>query len=250
MLLDTFAVLLGGATALMPVYAKDILHGGPRELGWLLAAPSIGAVTAAFIQAHRPPWQSAGRALLASVAGYGVVTIAFGLSTNLWLSLGLLVLLGACDNISVVLRGTLVQVLTPDAMRGRVSALNGLFIGTSNELGAFESGTVAQFFGPVVAVVSGGIGTLLVVTGMAKAFPELMEPAGSTSRDYAADSRRPTLRLAVGEAAWELEAGSGVTCYGSSRIQILRKLIGGLGSPCDCSLIADGPCALYDGLPM
>ena len=165
MLLDTFAVLLGGATALMPVYAKDILHGGPRELGWLLAAPSIGAVAAAFVQAHRPPWKSAGRALLASVAGYGVVTIAFGLSTNLWLSLGLLVLLGACDNISVVLRGTLVQVLTPDAMRGRVSALNGLFIGTSNELGAFESGTVAQFFGPVVSVVSGGIGTLLVVPG-------------------------------------------------------------------------------------
>ena len=173
MLLDTFAVLLGGATALMPVYAKDILHGGPRELGWLLAAPSLGAVTAAFIQAHRPPWKSAGRALLASVAGYGVVTIAFGLSTNLWLSLGLLVLLGACDNISVVLRGTLVQVLTPDAMRGRVSALNGLFIGTSNELGAFESGTVAQFFGPVVAVVSGGIGTLIVVLGMTRWFPEL-----------------------------------------------------------------------------
>jgi MFS family permease len=173
MLLDTFAVLLGGATALMPVYAKDILHVGPRELGWLLAAPSLGAVTAAFLQAHRPPWQSAGRMLLWSVAGYGLVTIGFGLSTNLWLSLGLLVLLGACDNISVVLRGTLVQVLTPDAMRGRVSALNGLFIGTSNELGAFESGTVAQFFGPVVAVVSGGIGTLLVVLGMARAFPEL-----------------------------------------------------------------------------
>ena len=176
MLLDTFAVLLGGATALMPVYAKDILHGGPTELGWLLAAgSSIGAVAAAFFQAHRPPWKSAGRALLASVAGYGVVTIAFGLSTNLWAPLlGLLVLLGACDNISVVLRGTLVQVLTPDAMRGRVSALNGLFIGTSNELGAFESGTVAQFFGPVVAVVSGGIGTLLVVLGMSKAFPELL----------------------------------------------------------------------------
>lgn len=173
MLLDTFAVLLGGATALMPVYAKDILHVGPRELGWLLAAPSLGAVSAAFFQAHRPPWKSAGRALLAAVAGYGLVTIGFGLSTNLWLSLGLLVLLGACDNISVVLRGTLVQVLTPDAMRGRVSALNGLFIGTSNELGAFESGSVAQVFGPVIAVVSGGIGTLMVVLGMTRAFPEL-----------------------------------------------------------------------------
>jgi MFS family permease len=181
MLLDTFAVLLGGATALMPVYAKDILHVGPRELGWMLAAPSLGAVTAAFLQAHRPPWQSAGRALLVAVAGYGLVTIGFGLSTNLWLSLGFLVLLGACDNISVVLRGTLVQVLTPDAMRGRVSALNGLFIGTSNELGAFESGTVAQFFGPVVSVVSGGIGTLLVVVGMAKWFPELRR-AGSLDK--------------------------------------------------------------------
>jgi len=181
MLLDTFAVLLGGATALMPVYAKDILHGGPRELGWLLAAPSVGAVTAAFIQAHRRPWKSAGRALLWAVAGYGVVTIAFGLSTNLWLSLGLLVLLGAFDNISVVLRGTLVQVLTPDAMRGRVSALNGLFIGTSNELGAFESGSVAQFLGPVASVVSGGIGTLLVVLGMTKAFPELLR-AGRLDR--------------------------------------------------------------------
>ncbi len=173
MLLDTFAVLFGGATALMPVYAKDILHVGPRELGWLLAAPSLGAVTAAFLQAHRPPWDNAGRTLLASVVGYGLVTIGFGLSTNLWLSLGLLVVLGVFDNVSVVLRGTLVQVLTPDSMRGRVSALNGLFIGTSNELGAFESGMVAQFFGPVISVVSGGIGTLIVVAGMAKAFPEL-----------------------------------------------------------------------------
>ena len=173
MLLDTFAVLLGGATALMPVYAKDILHVGPKGLGWLLAAPSVGAVSAAFLQAHLPPWRNAGRALLMAVAGFGVVTIGFGLSTNLWLSLGCLVLLGMCDNISVVLRGTMVQVLTPDSMRGRVSALNGLFIGTSNELGAFESGTVASIFGPVFSVVSGGIGTLLVVFGMSRAFPEL-----------------------------------------------------------------------------
>jgi MFS family permease len=181
MLLDTFAVLLGGATALMPVYAKDILHVGPRELGWLLAAPALGAMTAAFVQAHRPPWTHAGKALLGSVAGFGLVTIGFGLSTNLWLSLALLVLLGACDNISVVLRGTLVQVLTPDAMRGRVSALNGLFIGTSNELGAFESGVVAQWFGPVFSVVSGGLGTLLVVAAMARAFPELLK-AGRLDR--------------------------------------------------------------------
>ena len=173
MLLDTFAVLLGGATALMPVYAKDILKVGPSGLGWLLAAPSIGAVTAAFAQAHLPPWKSAGKALLLSVAGFGVVTIGFGFSTTFWVSIGLLILLGMFDNVSVVLRGTLVQVLTPDAMRGRVSALNGLFIGTSNELGAFESGTVASFFGPVFSVVSGGVGTLLVVLGMAKAFPEL-----------------------------------------------------------------------------
>src|SRR5438876_15030 len=167
MALDMFGVLLGGATAMMPIYAKDILHVGARGLGWLIAAPSIGAFSMAMIQAHRGPLRKAGRTLLFAVTGFGVVTVIFGVSTNFWLSMAMLLLLGSCDNISVVVRSTLVQVLTPDEMRGRVSALNSLFIGTSNELGAFESGLVANFFGPVVSVVAGGIGTIVVVAVMA-----------------------------------------------------------------------------------
>jgi MFS family permease len=173
LVLDTFGVLLGGATALMPIFAKDILRVGPRGLGWLLAAPSAGAVAMAFIQAHRGPLKLPGRTLLLAVAGFGLVTILFGLSRVFSLSLLMLVALGACDNISVVLRGTLVQVLTPDHMRGRVSSLNGLFVGTSNELGAFESGLVAQFLGPVFSVVSGGLGTIAVVLAVAWHFPQL-----------------------------------------------------------------------------
>jgi MFS family permease len=173
MALDMFGVLLGGATALMPIYAKDILKVGPRGLGWLMTAPSIGAFTMALLQAHRGPLRKAGRTLLLAVAGFGTVTIIFGLSRNFWLSMAMLCLLGSCDNISVVVRSTLVQVLTPDDMRGRVSALNSLFIGTSNELGAFESGLLANFFGPVVSVVSGGVGTLLIVTAMAWLSPPL-----------------------------------------------------------------------------
>jgi len=173
MALDMFGVLLGGATALMPIYAKDILKVGPRGLGWLMTAPSIGAFTMALLQAHRGPLRKAGRTLLLAVAGFGTVTIIFGLSRNIWLSMAMLCLLGSCDNISVVVRSTLVQVLTPDDMRGRVSALNSLFIGTSNELGAFESGLLANFFGPVVSVVSGGVGTLLIVTAMAWLSPPL-----------------------------------------------------------------------------
>lgn len=173
MLLDMFGVLLGGATAMMPIYAKDILQVGPRGLGWLMAAPSIGACTMALLQAHRGPLRRAGRTLLFAVAGFGTVTIVFGISRTFWLSMAMLCLLGSCDNISVVVRSTLIQMLTPDDMRGRVSALNGLFIGTSNELGAFESGLVAGFLGPVVSVVSGGIGTLLVVAAIAWLFPQL-----------------------------------------------------------------------------
>ena len=127
----------------------------------------------ALLQAHRGPLKKAGRTLLFAVAGFGIVTIVFGISKNFWLSMAMLYVLGSCDNISVVVRSTLVQILTPDAMRGRVSALNSLFIGTSNELGAFESGLVANFFGPVVSVVSGGLGTLLIVLGMAGLAPEL-----------------------------------------------------------------------------
>jgi MFS family permease len=171
--LDMFGVLLGGATALMPIYAKDILHVGPRGLGWLMAAPSIGAVSMAVAQAHRGPPHRAGRTLLWAVAGFGTVTVVFGISKHFWLSMCMLCLLGACDNISVVIRNTLVQLLTPDGMRGRVSALNALFIGTSNELGAFESGVVAGFFGPVFSVVAGGVGTIIVVLAVAGLFPQL-----------------------------------------------------------------------------
>jgi MFS family permease len=173
MTLDMFGVLLGGATAMMPIYAKDLLHVGPRGLGWLMSAPSLGAFSMALLQAHRGPLKKAGRTLLFAVAGFGTVTIVFGISKNFWLSMAMLYILGSCDNISVVVRSTLVQILTPDVMRGRVSALNSLFIGTSNELGAFESGLVANFLGPVFSVVSGGVGTLLIVLGMAGLSPEL-----------------------------------------------------------------------------
>jgi MFS family permease len=173
MALDMFGVLLGGATAMMPIYAKDILQVGPSGLGWLMTAPSIGAFSMALFQAHRGPLRRAGRTLLFAVAGFGAVTIVFGVSRNFWLSLAMLALLGSCDNISVVVRSTLVQMLTPDQMRGRVSALNSLFIGTSNELGAFESGLVANYFGPVVSVVSGGIGTIVIVLMMSWMSPQL-----------------------------------------------------------------------------
>src|SRR5262249_14775269 len=173
MTLDMFGVLLGGATAPMPVYAKDILPGRPRGPAWAMGAPSLGAFSMALLQAHRGPLRKAGRTLLFAVAGFGAVTIVFGISKNFWLSMSMLYLLGSCDNISVVVRSTLVQVLTPDSMRGRVSALNSLFIGTSNELGAFESGMVANFFGPVISVVSGGIGTILIVLGMTWLSPQL-----------------------------------------------------------------------------
>lgn len=185
--LDLFAVLLGGATALMPVYAKDILHVGPVGLGALKSAPYIGAFLMALVLAHRPPFERSGRALLLSVAGFGACTILFGVSTSFPLSIAMLILLGALDNISVVVRQVLVQVRTPDALRGRVSAVNSVFIESSNELGAFESGAVAQWLGPVVSVVAGGVGTVLVVLGIAWLWPEvrrlgrLEEPAGGES---------------------------------------------------------------------
>jgi MFS family permease len=171
--LDLFAVLLGGATALMPIYARDILHVGPVGLGALRAAPFIGAFVMALILAHRPPFRRSGPALLFSVVGFGLCTIVFGFSTWFPLSLAMLILLGALDNISVVIRHVLVQVRTPDHIRGRVSAVNSVFIESSNELGAFESGLVAKLFGPVASVVSGGIGTILVVIGIAWWLPEI-----------------------------------------------------------------------------
>ncbi|MEI6083803.1 MAG: MFS transporter [Verrucomicrobiota bacterium] len=171
--LDMFAVLLGGATALLPVYAKDILHVGPSGLGWLRAAPAIGSLLMGLGLAYRRPLQRAGPALLWAVAGFGATMIVFGLSRSYWLSLGMLFASGVLDSISVVIRHTLVQVATPDSLRGRVSAVNGLFISCSNELGEFESGTMAAWFGPVVSVVSGGVGTMLVVVGVAALWPQL-----------------------------------------------------------------------------
>jgi len=171
--LDLFAVLLGGATALLPVYAKDLLHAGPSGLGILQAALPLGSLACALYLAHRRPLQKAGRTLLWAVAIFGVATIAFGVSRVFWFSFAMLFVCGAVDNVSVVVRHTLVQLLTPDEKRGRVSAVNSLFIGTSNELGGFESGTVANWFGPVASVVSGGIGTILVVIAVAWIWPEI-----------------------------------------------------------------------------
>ncbi|HEV2988923.1 MAG TPA: MFS transporter [Candidatus Angelobacter sp.] len=171
--LDLFAVLLGGAVALLPVYAREILKTGPWGLGLLRSAPGVGAAIMAILLAHRPLRRRAGATMLWCVAGFGVFTIVFGLSRNLVVSLLSLLLVGASDTVSVVIRLTLVQLATPDEMRGRVSAVNMLFIGASNELGQFESGLTAQWFGTVPAVVLGGIGTLVVIATWAWLFPEL-----------------------------------------------------------------------------
>lgn len=181
--LDMFAVLLGGSTALLPVYAREILHVGPLLLGFLQAALPLGAVACALHLAHRRPLQKAGRSMLWAVACFGLATIGFGLSQWFWISFALLMICGIADNVSVVVRHTLVQTLTPDEKRGRVSAVNNLFIGTSNELGEFESGSVADLLGPrmghtkalgaTLSVVIGGIGTLLVVGAVALLWPEI-----------------------------------------------------------------------------
>ncbi|GAB1538166.1 MFS transporter [Scytonema sp. NUACC21] len=171
--LDLFAVLLGGSVALLPIFAKDILRVGPLELGYLQAAPSIGALIMAVVLAHMPPLRKAGPALLWSVVGFGVVTIIFGLSRWFWLSLLMLALSGALDSISVVIRHTLVQIRTPDHLRGRVAAINSVFISASNELGGFESGLAAALFGPVISVVGGGIGTIVVVIVVAAIWPKI-----------------------------------------------------------------------------
>jgi MFS family permease len=173
--LDMFAVLLGGAVALLPIFAREILHTGPWGLGLLRSAPGVGAALTAIVVAHYPIRRRAGLAMLFAVAGFGVFTIVFGLSHNLVLSLIALFLTGAADMISVIIRATLVQVATPDAMRGRVNAVDMLFIGVSNELGEFESGLTAHWFGTVPAVVIGGVGTLLIIATWAWLFPELRQ---------------------------------------------------------------------------
>jgi hypothetical protein len=171
--LDLFAVLLGGAVALLPVYAREILNTGAYGLGILRGAPSVGAVLMAIALAYRPLRRHAGFAMFSCVFGFGIFTIVFGLSRNLALSIVALVLVGACDMVSVIIRHTLVQLGTPDEMRGRVSAVNGLFIGASNEIGQFESGVTAQWFGTVPAVVLGGAGTIAIVLLWARIFPTL-----------------------------------------------------------------------------
>ncbi|CAN7259799.1 MFS transporter [Aquipseudomonas alcaligenes] len=171
--LDLFAVLLGGATALLPVFAKDILLTGPWGLGLLRSAPAVGALAMSFWLARFPIERQVGRIMFTAVGVFGVATIAFGLSTSFWFSLAVLAVLGAADMISMVIRGAFVQLHTPDEMRGRVSAVNGLFIGASNQLGEFESGVTAAWFGTVPAVVMGGVGTLLITGLWIRLFPTL-----------------------------------------------------------------------------
>ena len=171
--LDLFAVLIGGATALLPIYARDVLHTGPWGLGLLRAAPAVGALAMSLVLARRPIDRRAGPRLLAAVAVYGAATLVFGVSTALWLSLLALAVAGAADMVSVVVRQTLVQLETPDAMRGRVSAVNALFIGASNQLGEFRAGAMAAGIGAVGSVLAGGAGTLLVVALWQRLFPAL-----------------------------------------------------------------------------
>jgi MFS family permease len=194
--LDLFAVLLGGAVALLPVYAREILHTGPWGLGLLRTAPGVGAAVMAVALAHRPLRGRAGPTLLWSVAGFGICTILFGVSTSLVLSLISLIFLGAADMVSVIIRATLVQLRTPDEMRGRVMAVDMVFIGTSNELGQFESGLTAHWFGTVPAVLLGGVGTLVVIGLWAWGFPELRR-AGALGE----------MRSLAEDAAAKVEAG-------------------------------------------
>jgi MFS family permease len=188
--LDLFAVLLGGAVALLPVYAREILHTGPWGLGLLRTAPGVGAAIMAVLLAHRPLRGRPGPTLLWSVAGFGLFTIIFGVSRSLTISLIALLLLGASDMISVIIRATLTQLATPDEMRGRVTAVDMIFIGASNEFGQFESGMTAQWFGTVPAVVLGGIGTLVVIVIWAWLFPELRQ-AGELSAIRSEDVTAP-----------------------------------------------------------
>lgn len=174
MTLDLFAVLLGGAVYLLPVFARDILHVGPTGYGWLRGAESIGAFCTTMLVAHLPPMKRAGRNMLLAVVGFGLVTIVYGCSTNFVLSFAMLVLLGAFDSVSVVVRHTLMQMLTPDPMRGRVAAVNNVSIGAGNELGGLESGLTAALFGSVVAsVIFGGMGTIITVVVIALLFPQI-----------------------------------------------------------------------------
>jgi MFS family permease len=198
--LDLFAVLLGGAVALLPIYAKEILKAGAISLGMLRSAPGVGAVLTAIVVAHWPLRRRAGAAMLWCVFGFGVFTVVFGLSRNLVLALGALLMVGACDMVSVIVRHTLVQLGTPDEMRGRVSAVNMIFIGASNEVGQFESGLTAQWFGTVPAVIAGGLGTIAIVALWAWLFPALR-------RVDELVPRRGPVPEAMGQGSTALRAG-------------------------------------------
>ncbi len=184
--LDLFVVLLGGATALMPIFAHEILHQGPRGLGMLRAAPATGALVSSLLMARFPFQRRAGLRLFVCVAIFGAATMVFGFSHSLWLSLTALAVTGAADMISVIIRGSLLQLATPPEMRGRVSAVNSLFIGASNELGAFESGLTAQWWGAVRATIYGGVGSLIVAALWAGLFPDLRR-----ADELSAESLRP-----------------------------------------------------------
>jgi MFS family permease len=171
--MDLFVVLLGGAVAMLPAFADDILHCGSVGLGWLQAAPSLGAMVTSLWLAHLSPMRKAGRTLLGAVAGFGIATIVFGLSHWFWLSFSMMVVTGGLDLISVIVRSTLVQVLTPDSMRGRVNAVSYIFIHSSNELGGFESGATAALFGLIPSVIFGGLGSILVVLGVMVLWPQV-----------------------------------------------------------------------------
>jgi MFS family permease len=173
MSLDLFAVLLGGVTALLPIFAQDILHVGPGELGILRSGPTLGALLVGIAMTWLPISRSAGGTMLWSVVVFGLATILFGFSTNFWLSLAALIVIGGSDMVSLVIRQTMIQMTTPDAMRGRVSAVSSVFVGASNQLGSFEAGVMASLLGAAAAAVVGGFGTLLVVAAIAFYFPEL-----------------------------------------------------------------------------
>ena len=194
--LDLFVMLLGGAVALMPIFAQEILHAGPVGLGMLRAAPAAGAVAMSLLMARFPFRRHAGRRLFAAVGLFGVATVAFGLSRSMWFSLAALAISGAADSVSVVVRGSLVQLATPPEMRGRVSAVNSLFIGASNELGAFESGLTAQWWGAVRATILGGLGALVVSGLWAVIFPSM-----SSIDELTADALRPQATASKPKAA-------------------------------------------------
>ncbi len=189
--LDLFAVLLGGAAYLMPIFANDILGVGDWGVGVLLSCEALGAVCMTLLIAHLPPFRRAGKALVWSVSAFGAATIVFGFSRSFWLSAAMMFLIGAFDNISVIVRHTLVQMLTPDHMRGRVSAVHNVFIVASNDLGGLESGVTARLFGPVASVVGGGIGTILVVLAVARRWPHLLRVGRLQDIRPADDARLP-----------------------------------------------------------